>query len=636
MKAAVVQWSNGFVVLLIGLAVAGCGGGGGGTEDGEGDEAPPSPPSGMLSAEPESCVIPADAAHCETTLSWSSSNADTVCLFNDAGEELACGESGSHDVSDIVSGVNTFHLKDDDSFDGQTLASVQVTGIDAPTVSVAFDPPTIIQGEHSTLTWNSEHTDSCSGIPESDSTATNGSKTYVREEFADWTVSITCEGPGGTATGSATLRVERPPVWSLTDDERRAYLAYYAPVIFKRSNENDRDERGLDLITNFDFDQDGVFSNNKRNWEEVYRFVEGHADVEHWRIRPTLYTALIEFMEPDETKSLLLLYHIYHAKQLGSIHDWERIELRIDDVQGTPGRGSERLRFVVITKHSEHKARNDPHADLNFMETANGRHPIIWQAEWSGSVFDPNRAELRFVQDAWRVLNERVDGEDDAEIDVTDSDGEKDVNYVFVCECSPGAREYWEAEAIGFDNAEALTAGVRKRVDWDEVPRVTYELQDLADILPTHTAAGGYEKHWKAPAHTILLESPLRGEGGAVELAAGWHDFYYFAKDDEDPLENREGYPDKTWFWGAYDWDGNRALKVRAYQGDALAFQGGSRGEASGRLDSHGSYWWQHDFFAHAGRQGSEEFQYGRWLASDWYTETQGGFDGRWVSLFED
>ena len=634
MKIKLPRWLRLGATLTIGLMVAGCGGGSGGDDGGDDEPAPSA--SGTLSASPESCVIPAGALHCESTLSWSSSNADTVCLFNDAQEQLDCGDSDSYDVSDIVSGVNTFHLKAGDTFDAPTLASVDVTGIDAPAVTVAFDPPSIVQGERSTLTWSSQHTDSCSGIPDSDTTATSGSQTYVREEFADWTVTITCEGPGGSATGSATLTVARPAVWSLSDDERRAYLAYYSPVIFKRSNENDRDERGLDLITNFDFDQDGVFANNKRNWEEIYRYVEGNTDVQHWRIRPTIYTALIEYMEPDKTKSLSLLYHVYHAKQIGSIHDWERIEVRIDNAHGTPGRGSERLRFVVITKHSDHKARNDPHPDLNFMETATGKHAMIWQAEWSGSVLDPNRAELRFVRDPWDAVHERVDDEKGAEVEVTDANDDKNLNYVFVCQCSPAARDYWAARAIEFGNAEELTAGVRKRVDWDEVPRVTYELQDVADILPTHTAAGGYEKHWKAPFHTILLESPLRAEDGTVELAAGWHDFYYFAKDDEDPLENREGYPDKGWFWGVYDWNGNRALKVKAYQGDPLAFQGGARGDASGRPGSHGSYWWQHDYFAHAGRLGSEEHQYGRWLARDWYAREMGGFDGRWESLFED
>ncbi len=592
-------------------------------------------PTGTISASPESCVIAVGDSHCSSTLTWTSSDADTACVFTGAGERLACGVASSVSV-DIAAGTNAFELKDGDSFDGRTLASVEVTGINAPWAEVAFDPPLIVQGEQSTLTWNSDHTDSCSGIPDSDTSATSGSQSYVRNEFGDWTVTITCEGPGGTASDSATLTVERPPNWTLSDNERRAYLKYYSPIIFKRSNEDDHDELGLDLVTNFDFDQDYVFSNNKKNWEQIYRYVEGHRDVEHWRIRPTMYTALIEFMEPDETKSIIMLYHVYHAKQVGSIHDWERVEVRIDDVYGTPGQGGERLNYVVVTNHGSHKARSNPDPDLNFMETDTGKHVLIWQAQWSGSVFETNRAELRFVEDGWPVVSSRVEASEDAEVEVIDIGDKKNVNYVFVCDCSSDVVDYWGAEAITGDNARALTAGVREQVQWDDVPRVTYELQDLADILPTHTAAGGYEKHWKPPFHTILLESPIRNENGTVEQEAGWHDFYYFAIDDEDPGEDREGYPYKGWFWGAYDWGGHRSTKLKAFTGNTLAFQGGTRGSASGRLDSHRSYWWQHDYFAHIGRRGPENFQYGRWLALEWYAEEEGGFDGRWVQLFED
>ena len=46
--------------------------------------------------------------------------------------------------------------------------------------------------------------------------------------------------------------------WSLTNDQRRAYLNYYAPIILKRADENNN-KQGRDWITNFDFDQDGNF-----------------------------------------------------------------------------------------------------------------------------------------------------------------------------------------------------------------------------------------------------------------------------------------------------------------------------------------------------------------------------------------
>ena len=103
--------------------------------------------------------------------------------------------------------------------------------------------------------------------------------------------------------------------WGLTKAQRQAYLKYYAPVILKRGDENNS-KQGRDWITNFDFDQDGDFSNNRVNWLNVPNYVNasayGPSAYDRWRIRPTLYTALIEYMEGG-SKSLVLFYHVYNA-----------------------------------------------------------------------------------------------------------------------------------------------------------------------------------------------------------------------------------------------------------------------------------------------------------------------------------
>ena len=58
---------------------------------------------------------------------------------------------------------------------------------------------------------------------------------------------------------------------------------------------------------------------------------------------------------------------------------------------------------------------------------------------------------------------------------------------------------------------------------------------------------------------------------------------------------------------------------------------------ASGRYDSPNSYWWQHDFMVHDGTvDTSKSTERGQWLRGEWYTPTNGGFDGRWVQLFDD
>ena len=438
---------------------------------------------------------------------------------------------------------------------------------------------------------------------------------------------------------SAVLALALPTgtfaAWTLTDDEHREHIEYYSPIVLKRSNEDSYDEGGLDLITNFNFDRDNRFSNNKRDWEDIHRHVDQDSATSHWRIRPTLYTSIIEFMEGD-SKSIVILYHVYHAKQEGSIHDWERIEIRIDNVHRSPGGGNEQVNYVAITEHANHVVRRWGHSDLNFMSTSNGLHPLIWQAQWSGNFPEKRRAELHFVEDSWSETSSRVSQDKDAEVEINGTSKKKNVNYVFVCGCDSSATNYWDSKNFSQSNAPTLIAGVRKTVDWDDVPRVNYELQDLADILPTHTNSDSYWNHWKAPYYTMHLESPIGDENGSTKLPSGWQDFYYIAKDDEDVDENREGYPDKSWFWGAYDFGGSTSLKSKAFNGTDGIFQGGTRGAASGRADSHSSYWWQHDYFAHSGEKGSGNIQRGRWLAGEWYTYDQGGFDGRWIQLFDD
>ena len=99
----------------------------------------------------------------------------------------------------------------------------------------------------------------------------------------------------------------------LTKAQRQAYLNYYAPVIFKRANE-DNGEDGRDWLASFDFDQDRNFATNRVNWLNVDNYVAASAakattsPYAKWRIRPTLYTSLIEYMS-GTTKSLVLLYH---------------------------------------------------------------------------------------------------------------------------------------------------------------------------------------------------------------------------------------------------------------------------------------------------------------------------------------
>ncbi len=156
----------------------------------------------------------------------------------------------------------------------------------------------------------------------------------------------------GLGLGAGQARAQ---AWSLTKAQRQAYLNYYAPLILKRADENNS-KQGRDWITNFDFDQDGDFSNNRVNWLNVPQYVNaaqgGTGAYNHWRIRPTVYTALIEYMEGG-SKSLVLFYHVYNAtdKDGNDIHDWERVEILVRGVTGTPGGGGEYVNHVTATMH---------------------------------------------------------------------------------------------------------------------------------------------------------------------------------------------------------------------------------------------------------------------------------------------
>src|SRR5262245_4693366 len=162
----------------------------------------------------------------------------------------------------------------------------------------------------------------------------------------------------------------------LTKAQRQAYLEYYAPLIFKRANE-DGGQDGRDWLTNFDFDQDHNFATNRYHWLDSELYVAASAanattsPYAAWRIRPTLYTSLVEYMT-GTTKSLVLIYHLYNAadKQGSAIHDWERVEIVVRNVTGTPGAAGEYVNNSTITHHGEHIIRKYGDVGFNFMSTS--------------------------------------------------------------------------------------------------------------------------------------------------------------------------------------------------------------------------------------------------------------------------
>ena len=444
-----------------------------------------------------------------------------------------------------------------------------------------------------------------------------------------------------TSTGGDTSGSESSggvPGAELTDEQRIAFAHYYSPIIFKKAAETSG-TAGRDWITNFDFDRDGwQLSNNRENWEErLDNYLDGAQP--SWRIRPTLYTAVIEF-ERGGMHSIVLLYHIYHAFQgdgafedivpeAASIHDWERVEVRVDGVSGDPGT-TDFVNYVVVTRHSHHDARVGDAPDLHFVDTTQGHHPMIFQAEHDDPL-GVGFAELRFSATSAETLWAQTN----AELDINDDPDDQNFHYIYVSEGDPELADMLGAVRLGSRNATSLASGENGGVDLDDVPRIIYEHQDLADVLLSHWDAGVPNTSWKDPAIPILLDAALVDEAGVEEVPAGMQNFFAEALDDQDDEEDRRGYPRKHWFFGAYRWGHEGSFWSEAFE---LGTPNGMRCVANGHADCLDNFMHQHDYYAHIGvaGDGSDDGEQGEWLPAGWATPEQNGFDGRWIQLFDD
>ncbi|MEM6989336.1 MAG: hypothetical protein AAF721_02525 [Myxococcota bacterium] len=481
--------------------------------------------------------------------------------------------------------------------------------------------------------------DDTAGAPD-DGLPTSGDPTTAADGDADGATTNPADtnpGDDSDSDGSDTTGDE-PFDGRLSDEQRIAFVHYYSPVIFKKAAENAA-SAGRDWITNFDFDRDGWnLANNRDSWLNggLSSFIAGGQP--QWRVRPTLYTGVIEF-ERDDVHSLVLLFHVYHATQgdagledvvpeAGSIHDWERIEIRLDGVTGGPGSG-ETVNYVVVTEHSSHIARVGNAPNLHFIDTPAGHHPMIFQAEHNDPL-GVGFAELRFSETSSADLFAQTQ----AGINVN---GAKDqiFHYIFASEGDPELIEMLGAQRLSTCTAAALASGQSGSIGLAQVPRISYEHQDLADLFVSHWDAGVANTNWQAPVVPILLDEAILDEAGAEEVPAGMQSFFAQAFDDLDAEEHRKGYPRKHWFWGAYQWGATGSFWSGAFE---MGTPNGQRCASNGHPDCLNNFMAQHDYFAHIGApgDGTDDGERGEWLPAGWNTAEAGGFDGRWVQMFDD
>ena len=171
----------------------------------------PVPPTGTISAKPSPCILAAGKTRCSTTVTWSTANASSPCVFVEASKgKFACARSGSKTATWIGTAGARFLLKAGNTFEAATLASVTVKAVRKPTVSASFDTSEITLGASATLSWSSTWATRCSGKPAIGSTAKSGSKAFKPASAGKFSVTVTCSGPGGSASDTAMVDVKEP------------------------------------------------------------------------------------------------------------------------------------------------------------------------------------------------------------------------------------------------------------------------------------------------------------------------------------------------------------------------------------------------------------------------------------------
>ena len=166
-------------------------------------------PGVTLSADPTAVSLQGS-----TTLQWTAANAASCTASG--GWSGARGLSGSETVGPLAA-TTTFVLTCTGS-GGSASQSVSVAvanGSPAPTVSISASPASIAAGESTSLAWQSTNATGCeasggwSGIK-----ATSGNET-VGPVQASSVYTLSCTGPGGSATASAPVSVAAAPTLTL-------------------------------------------------------------------------------------------------------------------------------------------------------------------------------------------------------------------------------------------------------------------------------------------------------------------------------------------------------------------------------------------------------------------------------------
>lgn len=171
-----------------------------------------------------------------TVLHWSSVKAGSVSIDQGIGN---VGPNGSLSVS--PNSTTTYTLTAHDSGENTVTDQVTITVILPPTVSIAADKQTIMEGDDVTLSWTSTNADTVNIDPYWGDVGTSGS--LVDNPWDTTTYIITATGPGGTATASVTVTVIYPPTVTIDANPSTIYPGQSSTLTWTSS---DADQVSID------------------------------------------------------------------------------------------------------------------------------------------------------------------------------------------------------------------------------------------------------------------------------------------------------------------------------------------------------------------------------------------------------
>ena len=163
------------------------------------------PPTISFSVEPVEI-----ASGQSSTLSWSTLNAYEVSIDNGIGVVESTGTvvvnpTQTNDYTITAIGLG-----------GTVIQTVTLIVYQPPVVSITTDPSEIIAGESATISWASNNADIITISPDIGDVGPNGSITV--EPLETTTYTITASGPGGSASGDATVTVYQVPTVTISAD----------------------------------------------------------------------------------------------------------------------------------------------------------------------------------------------------------------------------------------------------------------------------------------------------------------------------------------------------------------------------------------------------------------------------------